>query len=295
MILTIIYALCALGLGTLTYFVLYHPHYALISIAALASFGYFLFFIFLHVLFVAIFSTVYQNIKTKGPDHPHRFGMFMLEQTSFIIIHFFFGHLHFSGWGKLPPIRKRCMIVSNHISNWDHVGMYALFAGRRMVCVSKKANESIFGAGGWIKYAGNLAIDQHDIKQGQQVIERAGELIATGQASVAIAPEGTRNKEFPDPLLLPFHPGSFQMAMIAKCPIVVIAIQNTNALMPRFPRPTHLYYDCVAVLEYDTYKDMSLAEIASYCHDRILERLNKKASRFYHLKKKRKKGDQSEK
>ncbi len=252
----------------------------------LSALIYFIVFIFLFIIFLAAFGSFYKILNRPAKENPNRFGMFILEQASFILVHLFNGHPHFSGRGKLPPRKQRFCLVSNHLSGWDHLGLISLFAGRRMICVSKRQNEEIFAAGSWIRYAGYLSIDQHDILQGQQVIDKAASLIENGTCSVAIAPEGTRNKSFPDPMLLPFHPGSFQMAVKAKCPIVVIAIQNTNALFQRFPRWSNLYYDCVAVLEYDTYKDWSLSEISAYCHNKILERLQKKQSRFYHLKKK---------
>ena len=289
MLLSIIFTILSAGAAVGTFFGLYYPDWSWGWVIAVATIGYDLFIHFVYLLIIAIFSTIYQHSNAPAPEHPRRFGMFILEQTSWMIIHLFMGLVYFSGWGKLPSRKTRFMLVSNHISGWDHVGLFSLLAGRRLIAVSKKANEAIFGAGGWIKYAGNLAIDQGDLKQGQQVIEKAGNLIKNGECSVAIAPEGTRNKNFPDPMLLPFHPGSFQMAVKAKCPIVVIAIQNTNALFKRFPRWSNLYYDCVAVLDYETYKDWSLSEISYYCHGKILERLNKKQSRFYHVKKEEKK------
>ena len=280
--------LISLGISLGTYFILYYPNPGLIWTIFLSTPVYFIVIIVLYLVFVAFFGSVYKAMNLPDKEKPNRFGMFILEQTAFIFIRLFNGHPHFSGWGKLPHLNQRFCLVSNHLSGFDHLGLVSILAGRRMICVSKRQNEDIFVAGGWLKYAGYLFIDQKDILQGQEVIAKGAKLIEDGVCSVAIAPEGTRNKDFPEPLMLPFKPGSFQLAVAAKAPIVVIAIQNTNALLQRFPRFTNLYFDCVAVLEYDDYKDMSLNEISTYCYDRIMERFEKKQSRFYHLKKKEK-------
>jgi len=289
MLLSIIFLVISIIGSVLTFIFYYYPRWEYIWVPFVTTIIYDLLLVFIFMSLVAIFSTIYQKTHKEASKKIHPFGMFIIEQASFIIFHLFQGRHYFSGYGKLPPLNQRFMLVSNHLSSFDHMGLFSLLAGRRLLAVSKKSNENLFGAGGWIMYAGHLAIDQNDMLSGKAVIERAGDLIKEGTCSIAICPEGTRNKQFPDPMMLPFKPGAFDMAMKAKCPIVVIAIQNTNAITPRFPRITRCYYDCVAVLEYEDYKDWTLSKIASYCHDRIYERLEKKQSRFYHVKKKQQK------
>ena len=219
---------------------------------------------------------------------PNRFGMWFLSQTCFMVLLITRCRVHASGLGKLDK-KRSFMIVSNHLSAFDHMGFMSMFHGMDVVAVSKKANEEMFAFGGWIKRAGFLAIDQTDMVSGTEVIAKAGSILKDNIASVMIAPEGTRNKNFPEPIMLPFHPGSFAMAYQAQAPIALFAIQNTNAVFGRTPlHMTDLYYDCVAVLEYDEYKDMSPSELSVHCHDLILARLEKKKARFYHLKSKAK-------
>lgn len=72
------------------------------------------------------------------------------------------------------------------------------------------------------------------------------EMLKEGK-SVFIFPEGTRNKNDSDLPLLPFHEGSFRMALKSKCPIVPVAICNTvNVWEAHFPwiRSAHV------ILEY---------------------------------------------
>ena len=218
---------------------------------------------------------------------PSRFGMWVLSQTCFFVLLITRCRVHASGLGKLDK-KRSFMIVSNHLSAFDHIGFMSIFHGMDVIAVSKKANEEMFSIGGWIKRAGFLAIDQTDMVSGAEIINRAGVILKDNIASVMIAPEGTRNKTFPNPIMLPFHPGSFAMAYQSQAPIALFAVQNTNAVFHRFPlHMTDLYYDCVAVLEYEEYKDLTPNELSVKCHDLVLARLEKKNARFYHLKKKK--------
>lgn len=238
------------------------------------------------VLTMGLFSFGVNRHKDKEYP-PNRFAMWVLGETCFILMILFRVHFHATGMGKVPEPNRKFMIVSNHLSGFDHVGLIALFVKHRMICVSKRGNEKFIVASGWIKKAGYLSIDQGDILSGTRIIEKAGKYISEGTCSVCIAPEGTRNKNFPEPEVLPFHPGSFQMAYQAKCPIVVFAIQNTNMILKRFPlRRTDVYFDCVGVIEYEDYQSLTPAELAAKAKGLIERRFEQKRARFYHVKRK---------
>ena len=223
---------------------------------------------------------------------PNRFGMWFLSQTCFMLLLITRCRTHASGLGKVDKNRSY-MIVSNHLSAFDHIGFFSIFHGWDLIAVSKQENEDMFAFGGWIKRTGCLPINQSDMVSGKEVIDRAGTILKDNIASVMIAPEGTRNKTFPEPIMLPFHPGSFGMAYASKAPIALFAVQNTNMVAKRFPfHMTDLYYDCVAVIEYDEYKDMTPNELSVHCHDLILARLEKKKARFYHGKKPKEKKEE---
>ena len=225
--------------------------------------------------------------RSKKNYAPCRPAMWVLSQTCFVLLLFFRVRFHATGMGKVPSPKTKFMVVSNHLSGFDHVGLVSLFVKHRMVCVQKQQIGKVILASGWTKRAGYLNIDQTDVLSGTRIIETAGKYIKDGTCSVCIAPEGTRNKNFPDPELLPFHPGSFQMAYDSHCPIVVFAIQNTNCVFRRWPwKRTDVYFDCVGMLEYDEYKDLSPAELAQKTHAMIERRFDHKRARFYHLKKK---------
>ena len=148
MIVVTVSALLAIGAALITYFALYYPNVGFIWTIFLGAFVFFILFMFVYLVFVATFGGIYMAMNKPEKEKPNRFGMFILEQTSFILIRLMNGHPHFSGWGKLPPRKTRFCLVSNHLSGFDHLGLVSILAGRRMICVSKKQNEDILIAGG---------------------------------------------------------------------------------------------------------------------------------------------------
>ena len=289
MALTLILIFLASCLSGLTfYYGGYYQDLVWIWLPFALAIAYFWGLFLVHALYMAFVSFIIKRRK-KDDYKPNRYAMWMLGETCFILLMFFRVRAHATGLGKIPSPKTKFMVVSNHLSGFDHVGLLSAFVRHRLVCVSKDKNLNTPVAGGWIKLAGFLNIKQDDVVSGTKLIERAGEYIKSGNCSVCIAPEGTRNKEFPNPEFLPFKPGAFQMAYISHCPIVVFAIQNTNAILKRWPfRGTDAYYDCVAVIEYEDYKDLTPAELAKKVEGYIARRFEQKNARFYHIKRKEK-------
>lgn len=78
----------------------------------------------------------------------------------------------------------------------------------------------------WMKAMHCLFLDRSDIKKGLKTILEGIDLLKSGH-SIFIAPEGTRNHEKE---MLPFHEASFKLADKSKCPIVPVAMNNTDAV-----------------------------------------------------------------
>ena len=71
------------------------------------------------------------------------------------------------------------------------------------------------------------------VREGMQTILAAIDMMKNGK-SVCIFPEGSRNKE--EGTLLPFHEGSFKIAVKSGCPIVPMTINNSAAIFEnQFP------------------------------------------------------------
>ena len=116
---------------------------------------------------------------------------------------------------------------------FNHRGFYDILAGYTTApyptaFVSKKEIGKVPMVSRWMKYMNCLFLDRSDIRQGLQTILQGVELLKNG-TSVYIAPEGTRNTGE----LLEFHAASFKLAEKSKCPIVPVALNNTDEVLEK--------------------------------------------------------------
>ena len=120
------------------------------------------------------------------------------------------------------------LFVSNHRSYFDILVSYVTLpvpAG----FVAKKEMEKIPFLSWWMRMINCLFLDRDNIKEGLKTILKGIDLIKDGY-SIFIAPEGTRSQTNE---MLPFKEGSFKMAEKTGCPVVPVAITNTDAVFER--------------------------------------------------------------
>lgn len=282
MVFIICYIVISLGLSGLTYYMLgLYSDWIWFWVPILLAIAFYLAWNVVHYAFCIVLGAIYQRSKVERYE-PCRPAMYLMSATAMMLLPLLRVRIIKTGFDKLPKKEVCAMFVSNHLSSFDYISLLAALRDRKMVAVSKKENEKVIAVGGLSKRSGYLSIIQNDIAEGTRVIETAGQLIKEGKTNVGICPEGTRNKNYPDPLLLPFKAGSFEMAKLAECPIVLLAFQNTNCVFKRFPlRGTRIYIDVLGTIEYEEYKDMSLAEISAKAHEIILNHLTEKEARAY--------------
>ena len=117
--------------------------------------------------------------------------------------------------------------MCNHRSAFDPICTVAAVP-RDLVFVAKPGVLKIPIVGHLMKKVGFMAIDRDNARNAVATIKQAAHWIADADLSVGIYPEGTRNKE---ENLLPFHAGSFKIAAMAKCPVVVATIRYQKRLL----------------------------------------------------------------
>ena len=239
-----------------------------------------------YIVILYIFSLLIARDKDKVYP-PSRPTMWIIKQTAFLILKVLRVKVHVKGLGKLPKNGVAMAIMHNHLSMFDEFVLASVLK-TPLLFISKPSNLNIPVAGAFMRKAGYLPIIQGDMANGQKVIADSVELIKKGN-SIVIAPEGTRNKDFPDPILLPFHAGSFHLALDSKAPIALFSLQNTNVIVKRFPMGTHVYLDCVGVIYEDEYASLSPRELADKCWEMIEKKLENKKARSYHFRKKNEK------
>ncbi|MCR5279489.1 MAG: 1-acyl-sn-glycerol-3-phosphate acyltransferase [Lachnospiraceae bacterium] len=131
------------------------------------------------------------------------------------------------------PKDTAVLYVPNHRSIFDIIITYYIMPGQTGYVAKKETGRfPVFNL--WMALMNCQFLDRKDLRKGLKVILRCCELIKEG-TSITIFPEGTRNKGSED--IQPFHDGSFKIAEKTGCPIVPIAINNTDQIFEaQFPK-----------------------------------------------------------
>ncbi len=87
----------------------------------------------------------------------------------------------------------------------------------------------------WLTFLHGYFLDREDLRQALKTILAAIDEVKNG-VSIAIFPEGTRNRNEKDTDLLEFHEGSFKIASKTGCPIIPVAISGSSEILEKhFP------------------------------------------------------------
>lgn len=181
-----------------------------------------------------------------------------------------------TGKEKLPD--GRFLLVSNHRSNFDAIVTDVALKDKEIAWVSKQSLLKLPIVGEFMYYSGFLAMNREDVRQSLKTINAAADFIKNDVLSVGICPEGTRNTT--SELLLPFKTGSLKIAQKAKCPIVVMTVENTECIKNRFPfRRTVVYVDILKTFTAEEASANSIdlsEEIASIMRENLSDKKGKK-------------------
>ncbi|MDO4458471.1 MAG: 1-acyl-sn-glycerol-3-phosphate acyltransferase [Clostridia bacterium] len=174
--------------------------------------------------------------------------------------------LVYTGEEKLP--NEPFLFVGNHRSNYDPlVGIFAL-RKHRVGFVAKKELFKIPIIGRMMHLIFCLSLNRGTIRDEVKTIGRAIEVIDSGEASIGIYPEGTRNS---GEGLLPFKNGAFKIAKKADCSVAVGVIRGSEECRKNFPKKTVVMLDIVGVLDREYVSAHSTAEISDKARDMMEE------------------------
>lgn len=121
------------------------------------------------------------------------------------------------------PEDRSVLFVGNHRSIFDILILYVNMK-RPTGIISKKEIKKVPIFNIWMKNIRCIFLDRSDIKEGLKMVLGAIEMVKEG-ISIAIFPEGTRNKE--EGTFLPFKGGSFKIAEKSGCDVIPFAILNS--------------------------------------------------------------------
>lgn len=162
------------------------------------------------------------------------------SKVSLAIVNWAFGVVRVFAGAKVTyinhenvPKDEAVLYILNHRSYFDIILTYVKVPGPTGYVAKKEMSKTLTLAW-WMRLLHCTFMDRKDLKKGMQTIKDNIALIENG-ISVAIFPEGTRNKT--DEKMLEFHKGSFKIAEKTGCKIVPVVIHNTaDVFENQFPK-----------------------------------------------------------
>lgn len=176
-----------------------------------------------------------------------------------------------TGKHKLP--KTKFLLVCNHRSNFDPMTLIPALRREKLAFITKKSNYKIPLFTQFMKGLCFMPIDRDDHLQSLEVMKRATELIQTGATSVCVYPEGKRQTQ---EILGPFHEGVFNIAIHARCPIVIVTCKGAETVAKKFLKGSPLVrIDILGVYNYDDYRGMTAKALSDKVHKIIYQHLDR--------------------
>lgn len=127
-------------------------------------FGYVVAFCTLFFLFAIIASLAIKKVDPPSPDRrpQNPFYRFLLIEAYSIALRFMRVRVTVSGTEHLPKPGKTFLLVSNHLSNYDHMTMMVRLRRHKLAFISKPENYAIPVIGRYLQESAFLPIDREN-------------------------------------------------------------------------------------------------------------------------------------
>lgn len=181
--------------------------------------------------------------------------------------------VHYTVEGKENiPTEGQYLVVTNHLSRFDPMLAIILMKDFKLAFISKPENFKTPIAGIAIKWNHFIPIDRSNPKNGLVAIVQAVDMVKNGGFSIGVCPEGTRNAT--DEPMLPFHPGSFKIAMKTGIPVLLMAMVGTEKIGVNAPwKRTAVKVKVLGTLDPKDFKNTT--DLSEAAHNQILSALER--------------------
>ena len=215
---------------------------------------------FLFLLFLC--SRVDQEIPQEEDDPLYRKVTDLYIQSALPVLKVF---VKKNGMEKMPQ-DGRFLLVCNHCSLFDPIGLLYCFRKFQLAFVSKKENSTMFVIGPMMHRLQCQLINRENDREALKTILKCIQILKEDKASVAVFPEGGILSE--DGKLHHFRPGVFKIAQKANVPIVVCTLKNTLNVIPNLLKwkPSHVEMNVLAVIPPEEIKGVTTVDIADRCY-----------------------------
>ena len=177
-----------------------------------------------------------------------------------------------NGLEKMPK-DGRFLLVCNHCSLFDPIGLLYCLPQFQLAFVSKRENQKLFVIGPMMHKILCQPINRENDREALKTILRCIQILKEDKASVAVFPEGGILSE--DGKLHHFRPGVFKIAQKANVPIVVCTMKNTLNVIPNLLKwkPSKVEMNVLAVIPPEEIKGITTVDIAERCYNLMAEDL----------------------
>lgn len=195
-----------------------------------------------------------------------------------MIMSFFSITLIVNGKDKVPT--SNFILIQNHLSNMDPLISNVVFKDVPMIFVSKEGNFKIPFFGKFISKIGFIKLKRVASKEDVNEMLRAHKWLRNDYCSLGIYPEGTRNKSYPNPIMLDFKDGSFSLAKSCGKPLVVSVIHGTDKITEGMPFKRHkIQIDILRTYSVEEIEAKSVADLSSEVRNMMIEAITNKPSK----------------
>ena len=222
---------------------------------------------FLFLLFLC--SRVDQSIPQEEDDPLYRKTTDLIVESALPILQIF---VKKKGMEKMPR-EGRFLLVCNHCSLFDPIGLLYCFRKFQLAFVSKKENSTMFVIGPMMHRLQCQLINRENDREALKTILKCIQILKEDKASVAVFPEGGILSD--DGKLHRFRPGVFKIAQKAGVPIVVCTMKNTLNVIPNLLKlkPSRVEMTVLGVIPPEEIKGITTVDIADRCYRMMAEDL----------------------
>jgi len=216
---------------------------------------------FLFLLYLC--SRVDQNVPQEDDDPLYRRVTDAVIESVLPVLRI---RIKKTGMEKMPR-DGRFMLVCNHCSLFDPIGLLACLPQYQLAFVSKKENSTMFVIGPMMHKILCQLINRENDREALKTILRCIQILKEDKASIGVFPEGGILSE--DGKLHHFRPGVFKIAQKANVPIVVCTLKNTLNVIPNLLKwkPSRVQMNVLAVIPPEEIKGVTTVDIAQRCYE----------------------------
>ena len=222
---------------------------------------------FLFLMFLC--SRVDQSIPQEDDDPLYRKTAGLIIESVLPLLRI---HVKTDGMEKMPK-DGRFLLVCNHCSLFDPIGILHCLRDYQLAFVSKKENSTMFVIGPVMHKLLCQLINRENDREALKTILRCIQILKEDKASVAVFPEGGILSE--DGKLHHFRPGVFKIAQKANVPVVVCTLKNTLNVIPNLLKwkPSRVELHILEVIPPEEIKGITTVDVADRCYRVMAEDL----------------------